>query len=113
MMTGKEKTNDEILTDLADMLGDDDPTYLAVASRLRPPEHVEAEPKPPENRPAWLDIDSRVGAGMDDDQRQAEKAHRKETDAREEALLNAIQDGDDEAVARISGKSTRREMYTR
>ena len=98
-----ERTNADILADLADMVGDEDPIYEAIESRLRPPEPAEA--KPPENRPNWMDLDSRIGVGLDDEQRQAEKAHRKEIDDREDAILNAIQDGDEAKLQRISGKT--------
>lgn len=110
-MTNEQNDNnlspdrEQVLTELADMLGDTDPTYLEVKNIIDPPEpEPEAEPQPPEHRPGWMDFDSRIGVRLDDEQRQAEKVQRRETDDREDAILNALQDGDRDRAARIGGQ---------
>ena len=107
-MTNEQNDNnlspdrEQVLTELADMLGDTDPTYLEVKNIISQPEpETRAEPKPLEHRPGWMDLDGRVGAGLDDEQRQAEKVQRQAYNQREsrsqnrsaQSLINAsIQD---------------------
>lgn len=106
-MNDNEQSDADVLASLADLIGDDDALYQEIERRLPPSQPVEpeAEHKPPENRPGWMDFDSRVGVGLtDDEQKRAEQAQRQETDDRETAILNAIQDGDRDKAARIGGK---------
>ena len=98
-----ERTNADILADLADTVGDTDPIYEAIESRLSSPEPVEPEPLKP-SRATENDMgDCRIGIA---DDKQAMLNRQQLAD--EESLLNAIVDGDDEGISKYARHNVRR-----